>query len=126
MTILNFTPHSLNFFNADDASFDASIRKWVAKDGATPFATIPSSGMLSAKIDTVDGDPVAGIPTFVKKVTGCDPLPAGSDVVVVSALYAAAAAKSGLDMSRIYTVADPVFSPDGRTVLGCRGICPAI
>lgn len=126
MTILNFTPHVLNFFNSNDVVFDASIRKNVAKDGATPFLTIPSSGMLSAKIDTVDGDPVAGIPTFIKKVTGCDPLPAVDSPVVVSALYAVAAQKSGLDMSRVFTVADPVFSADGRTVLGCLGICPAI
>src|SRR5690606_41800933 len=97
MTILNFTPHSLNFFNVGDASFDASIRKWVAKDGATPFATIPSSGMLSAKIDTVDDDPVACMPTFAKKVAACDSLPAGREVVVVSALNDIAAAKSVLD-----------------------------
>src|SRR5690606_9663607 len=119
------TPHVLNFFNSNDVVFDASIRKNVAKDGATPFLTIPSSRMLSAKIDTVPGEPVAGIPTFAKKVTECDPLPGGSDIVVVSVLYAVAAAKSGVDMSRVYTVADPVFSSDGRTVLGCLGICPA-
>lgn len=126
MTILNFTPHNLNFFAASDVSFDASIRKNVVKDGASPLHVILSSGMLSAKIDTVaDGD-INGIPVFAKKVTGCDQLPDGDSVCVVSALFATAAQKQGLDMSRIFTVADPVFSADGRTVLGCLGICPTI
>jgi len=126
MTILNFTPHVLNFFSADSVSFDATIRKNVVKDGATPSHVIPSSGMLSAKIDTVaDGD-INGIPVFKKQVTGCDPLPEGDSLVVVSALFATAAQKQGLDMNRIFTVADPVFSADGRTVLGCLGICPTI
>lgn len=125
MKIFNGTPHSISIFHSDDISFNPSIRKWIANDGATPFLSIPSSGVLNAKIDTVTGSDIDGIPTFVKKVTGCDPLPSGSDLVIVSALYAVAAAKSGLDMSRIFTVADPVFSPDGRTVVGCRGICPA-
>src|SRR5690606_29314336 len=98
---------------------------WVANDGATPFVSIQSSGVLNAKIDTVPGGRIDGIPTFHKRATGCDPLPGGSDIAVVSALYAVAAAESGVDMSRVYTVADPVFSSAGRTVLGCLGICPA-
>lgn len=126
MNILNFTPHYVTFFKNDDISFDSTIRKWIVKDGAEPFLVIQSSGMLNAKIDTIAGPTVNNIPTFVKKVVGCDPLPDGDSLVVVSALYAVAAAKSGLDMTRVYTVADPVFSPDGRTVVGCRGICPAI
>ena len=126
MKILNFTPHNINFFAPDQVRFDSAIRKWVANDGATPVSSIPSSGVLNAKIDTVPGVDVGGVPTFIKKVTGCDPLPAGDDIVIVSALFAVAAAKAGLDMARIFTIADPVFTPDGRTVIGCRGICPAI
>lgn len=126
MTILNFTPHNLNFFAPDSVTFDPSMRKNVAKEGAEPSHVIPSSGMLSAKIETVaDGD-INGIPVFTKKVTGCDPLPEGDSLCVVSALYATAAQRQGLDMSRVFTVADPVFSADGRTILGCLGICPTI
>lgn len=125
-TILNFTPHNINFFHADVVSFDPAIRKWVANDGASPIVTIPSSGVLNAKIDTVRGADLSGVPVFVKTVTGCDPLPDGGDPVIVSALFAVAAAKAGLDMNRVFTVADPVFTPDGRTILGCCGICPAI
>lgn len=125
MKVLNFTPHYVAIFKSDDISYDTSIRKWIVKDGVEPFLVIPSSGMLNSRIDTVAGPDINNIPTFVKKVTGCDPLPDDDSAVIVSALYAVAAQKNGLDMSRIYTIADPVFSPDGRTVVGCRGICPA-
>lgn len=124
--ILNYTPHTICIFHADSVTYNSAIRKWIVKDGAEPFLVIQSSGMLNARIDTVPGSSLNGIPTFIKKVTGCDPLPDGSDAVIVSALYAVAAQKSNMDMNRVFTVADPVFSPDGRTVLGCLGICPAI
>lgn len=126
MAILNYTPHQISIFHADDVSFDPAIRKWVAKDGASPIVTIPSSGVLNAKIDTVRGADLSGVPVFVKTASGCDPLPDGDSPVIVSALFAVAAAKAGLDMNRVFTVADPVFTPDGRTVLGCLGICPVV
>lgn len=126
MKILNFTPHNINFFSPDQVSYDQSIRKWVANDGASPFASIPSSGILNARITTDPDGKLGDIPVFAKTVSGCDPLPDGDSSVIVSALYAVAAQKAGLDMSRIFTVADPVFSTDGRTVLGCLGICRAI
>ena len=125
-TILNFTPHPINIFPQTDTFFDATIRKNVVNQGAIPTINIPSSGILSAKITTVADGNINGIPVFVKKVTGCDPLPDGDSIVIASALFATAAQKQGLDMSRICTVADPVFSADGKTVLGCLGICPAI
>jgi len=124
--ILNFTPHTICIFHADSVTYNSAIRKWIVKDGAEPFLIIKSSGMLNARIDTIPSTPVNGIPTFIKKVTGCDPLPTGDSLVIVSALFAAAAVQVGHDMSRIFTIADPVFTPDGRTVLGCLGICPAI
>lgn len=126
MNIKNYTPHNVAIFKTDDISYNPSIRKWIVNDGATPMFNIPSSGMLNANIDTVQSVDISGVPSFVKRVTGCDPLPAGDFIVLVSALYATAAQKSGLiNMSRVFTIADPVFTPDGRTVVGCRGICPA-
>lgn len=126
MIILNFTPHQISVFGANDVVFDPSIRKNVVKDGAQPVASIPSSGMLSAKIATVADGAINGIPVFRKTVTGIDALPDGDSLCIVSALFATAAQQQGLDLSRIVTVADPVFSADGRTVLGCLGICPVI
>lgn len=120
--IINNTPHPIHVISADDIHFDASIRKYVAPTGTTPILTIPSSGILNARISTVDADPVDGIPVFEKKIEGCDPLPDDGNIHVVSALYASAAAKAGMDMKRIMLVADPVMSEDGKTFIGCRGL----
>ena len=120
--IFNGTPHSINVI--DNGTFDANIRKFVT-DTPNVVVSIPSNGVLSAKIDTRDGDPIDGIlPTFNKRITGFDPIPDGYDIVIVSALYASAAMANGQDMKKIFTVADPVYSTDGKTIHGCRGISP--
>lgn len=124
--ISNFTPHELNFYGTNDVSFDPKIRKYCLRVEASPIRSIQSSGMLSAKISSMPEKEINQIPVIVKKVTGCDPMPDGEGIIIVSALYAMAAQKMGFDMARIYTIADPVFTPDGKTVLGCLGICPAI
>jgi len=121
----NGTPHPINIIT--NAVYDTDIRKYVVADSAQPqiAASIPSNGMLSATIITVEDEPINGIPVYSKQITGCDPLPSGYDIYIVSALYVSAARACGMDTSKLYTVADPVYSADGRTVLGSRGICPA-
>jgi len=123
--IYNGTPHSINII--DGSRFDPSIRKYVTTEGkeVTVVASIPSDGVLSAVIETAEMEPINGIPVYGKKIVGIDPLPEGYDVYVVSALYASAMRQMGGDTSKLYTVADPVYTEDGRTILGCRGICPA-
>ena len=125
--IWNFTPHQINVIA--DASFDAAIRKYTADVDVKVVASIPSDGMLSAKITTGDGELVNGnIPTFVKKVTGCDQIPdcvGEDDIIVVSALYVSAFRATYGDDKRLFTIADPVYTEDGTKILGSRGICPA-
>ena len=123
--IFNGTPHSIDIIV--NGVSDPAIRKLVVPEGTEPVVvvTIPSSGMLSAKIETIDGEVINGIPTFEKKVSGCDLLPESYDIFIVSALYASCARAVGMDTSKMYTVADPVYTADGRTILGCKGICPA-
>lgn len=123
--IYNGTPHAINIVTG--AVFKAEIRKYVIPEGkeVTVVASIPSDGVLSAKIDTVDLPDIDGIPVYGKSIVGCDPLPEGYDLYIVSALYASAVRAQGGDTSKLYTVADPVYTEDGRTILGCRGICPA-
>ena len=129
MAIFNYTPHQLVIVE-EPYLYDSAIRKYTTNlDNLSVTAKIESSGVLSAKIETVQGDPINGIPTFVKKVTGCDPLPdevGEDDIVVVSALYASAYRQVHGDDHRLYTVADPVYNADDpRMILGSRGICPA-
>lgn len=123
--IFNGTPHFVNIIR-EGVVYKPEIRKFVlsGKD-VTVVASIPSDGVLSAKIDTVELPDIDGIPVYGKSIVGCDPLPEGYDLYIVSALYASAMRAQGKDISKLYTVADPVYSEDGRTILGCRGICPA-
>lgn len=120
--IFNGTPHPINVVT--NVTYKEDIRKYVS-DNPQIVKSIPSNGVLSARIETVEGNTIEGIPTFKKKIVGCDPIPEGYDIIIVSALYVSAARAMGWDTSRLYTVADPVYSLDGKTILGCRGICPA-
>ena len=124
MRIFNGTPHEITVIADDCIEYNATIRKYIVRDGAelNIVARIPSDGVLSAKMETVQTKAIENIPVFEKKIVGCDPVPNEYDVVVVSALYATAAQAAGYDVSRLYTIGDPVYSRDGRTILGCRGI----
>lgn len=121
----NGTPHEINIIS--NAVYNPNIRKYVITDGSDPqiIVSLPSDGMLSAVIDTATQEPINNIPVYGKTIISCDPLPDGYDIYIVSALYMSAARACGMDTGKLYTVADPVYSADGRTVLGSRGICPA-
>lgn len=123
--IYNGTPHPINI--VANSEYRDDIRKYVVPEGTEPkiVASVPSDSILSAQIETVESEPITGIPVFGKSIVGCDPLPDFYDIYIVSALYASAARTAGIDTSKPYTVADPVYSADGRTILGSRGICPA-
>jgi hypothetical protein len=118
--IFNGTPHAINVVK--NAVFNPTIRKYI---GGTVVLSIPSNGMLNATVKTVDLYPVNDIiPVFGKSFTGVDSLPDGYDVYIVSAMYASAAKSAGLDMKNVFTVADPVYTDDGKSFVGCRGLCP--
>ncbi len=116
MNIKNFTAHDINIIDTESTRIDSSIRK-IVSDAPVVIRTIPSSGMLSLQFKEVEGKSVDGIPVRIKLMTNIDTIPEGIDIAIVSALYAAGAK----DM-RCYTVIDPVYTPDGRTVLGCLAI----
>lgn len=121
MKIVNMTPHSINIISKESCTFNSSIRKWVSEN---PVVTnsIPSAGMLNAKLESVPTDNIDGIPCFEKKIVGCDDIPE-VDVIIVSALFFSAARACNKDVCRLYTVADPVYSLDGTKILGSLGIC---
>ena len=120
--IFNGTAHPIVIVK--DATFAPAIRKWVGGDVSM---MLPMNGPLNAKIDTIDGTPIDGIPTFGKKIWNLEPLPDGYDIYVVSSIYATAAKMFWGDKvaDKMYTIADPVYSDDGTSIRGCRGICPA-
>ena len=79
--------------------------------------------MLNAKIETEQVENIHSIPVFVKQFKGMDIIPEGYDIYIVSALFASAYNKAGGGMA-LFTVADPVYTEDGNSFIGCRGICP--
>ncbi len=119
--IYNGTPHAINVVK--NAVFNPDIRKYI---GGTVVLSIPSTGMLSAAVKTVALSPLNDIPVFGKAFDGVDPLPDGYNVYIVSAMYASAAKAAGVDTSKLYTVADPVYTDDGNSFVGCRGLCPVV
>lgn len=93
--------------------------------GGEIIKVIPPSGMLRARIDTVQTDELDGIPVFKSHVVGCDPLPEGDwDVFIVSVLYAKAYTMLYGPDTRLYIISQPVMSEDGSTFVGCCGIVP--
>lgn len=124
----NFTPHVIKIIDVNSVKFDPKIRKYIPNTDCDPIiiAEFSSSGMLSAKMETVAGKPIGNIPIFEKKVVGCDPLPDGEDKLIVSAIFAVTVKQLGLSTDRLLIVADPVVTPDGNQILGCIGLGPAL
>ena len=113
-TIINKTPHAINICSPEHIRFDSTIRKWVADDPAVAvIKSIPSSGVLNARITTGEGEAIEGIPTFEKAIDGCDPLPDAPDdaIFIVSALFASAFIKQGGDPTKIVIISSvSIFS----------------
>lgn len=117
--IVNLTPHPLNVIDRKSVTFEPALRKYIAAEPVV-IETIPSSGMVSVKFEERESV-VEGFPFFEKVVASRDELPVGDDTCVVSALYYGALAIGGSDWQRCVTVANPVYAPDGRMIVGCLG-----
>lgn len=129
MKIVNLTPHPITILSEEDIQYNPMIRKWTtSKKNVVPIAQIPSQGLANAKTSVEHCDPINGIPVMRKALAGVDPLPSeeSDTIFVVSALYATSYRKLYPESKvKLYTIADPVYTEDGRTVLGSRGICEA-
>lgn len=116
MKIFNATPHDINIMTG--AEYRPEIRKYV---GGNIVRTIEKSGeLLNVQFTVKEEEPLDGIPIQRKVVYSIDHLPEGYEYIIVSAVYAAAYEEP--DRHRLLCVADPVYSEDGRTVLGCRAL----
>lgn len=115
--LYNGTPHSINIIKG--ATLDSTDRKW---KGGEVVQVIPSDGMLSAKINTVQTGTIGDIPVFSKQIQDCQELPEGFDYYIVSVLYATAYKAKYGNTDKLLVVADPVMSEDGKTFRGCTGL----
>lgn len=116
MNIMNFTPHEINIIEESSCYRDESVRKWKSAN-PNVVTSIPSSGILSVKIEVRDAASVGGTPVRNKVVVGIDPIPDDCDIAIVSGMYA-----SFSDDPRAYGVIDPVFDESGTRVIGCLAI----
>ena len=122
MRIFNGTPHPVAFYRQEDVEFDEKTRKFILKDGALPFLSIESNGILNAHIVWVRSGDINSIPRYEMCATDIDPIPTGFDVVIVSNLYANIALSLGVNgLNKLYTIVMPVYSTDLKPV-GCLGL----
>ena len=118
----NYTPHTINIYSPEQVEYVPEIRKYVVKKGEQPKVVIPSDGMLSAIIKYDSTTQIDGIPIYEAVVESCDIPPEGEDVIV-SQLYVAAMRALGRDVSRLYTVSQPVYnSKENPRPIGCLGL----
>lgn len=112
----NYTSHDVNIVDEENVQYSETHRKYVSEK---PVCTkvIPSSGVLSVQYDVSDGGLEDGVPIRIKRKVAMDKIPEGTFSVIVSALYATANPDP-----RIRTIIDPVFTPDGKKVIGCLAV----
>lgn len=124
--IFNGTPHAIKVVDPSTATFNPQLRKWVSECPTYLNIIEPSGTLLNASIKNVRMPDVVGLPCFDKEIIGCSDFPQGYDVVIVSALYANAyRSVNGSFADSMYTVSDPVYTPDGNSFVGCLGIARA-
>ena len=122
MEIVNRCGHPLDFFRAEDCEtvMLAGRPRLVAKGGAAPYLTVPSSGALSVGERSRRVGSVGPVPDLETTLfTVGDPLPpqkAGTVIVVSVKAYTALGERSDLR-----TILDPVHDSAGRTI-GCLAL----
>ena len=108
--IFNGTPHPVNI--VEWSIEDPAIIKF---KGGTVIATVPPNYILNAKFGVENIGEFNGIPLSKKTVEGCDPLPEGYDIYIVSALYAIAYRELHGYSEKIFSISDLVVEDDGKT-----------
>lgn len=117
MCLMNFTPHEINIIDVNSVNFNQTIRKFVSEDPLI-IQTIPPSGvMLNVHYSMENGTRIKDIPVRIKRKESIDPVPSKCTIAIVSRLYASASHDP-----RLYRIMDPVFTPDGKKVIGSLAI----
>lgn len=126
--IINLTQHPIKFFKDGDTVYNQALRKNVLKNAnIKPVKIIPSYGMVSVRTDTKIVDYIDGVPVFEKVPIHIDPLPeikTNEEIIyIVSGAYAKEYVKRNIrTKKKLYVIADQVYMPDGRTIIGSKGI----
>lgn len=120
-----------------NAVYEPRKRKYIVPDGIKPeyLCIIKSEQKVlranteTRELDTVQETTELGrnilLPIHKKTAVCCDKIPEGYPIVIVTSLYANIYQKLYGENNRLYTISDTVFTEDGRSILGARGICQA-
>jgi hypothetical protein len=128
--IYNGTSHPINILPKEECEYDQSQRKYFLKREVKPIYTFPAGTNLSVEffhrlpLDAQNNLHLNEIYNYLyisPKFKAIDPLPEGFDIYIVSNLYLQGAIALGKDISKLATVADPVYSKDSRPI-GCLSL----
>jgi len=118
MKIFNGTANEINII--ENSFFDPKDRKY---KGGTHTTTISLNHELSAEINAVYLNVVNHIPFYKKRIILYEPLPEGYDIYILSEKYILALkSDSWYTEKSIYMVSDPVYTDDGQTIIGHKGL----
>lgn len=119
MRIFNGTPHMINIIDKSSCYENMNLRKLVSSEPVY-LHKIPTNKVLNVEFKTTH---VEGI-IFKNEIVSINELPKHYGIYIVSALYASAYSTLRLrEPSKLYTVCDTVYDSDGKTILGCIGLC---
>lgn len=126
MKVFNGTAHQINIYGLDQCD-QSNPRKLLVLDGQQPIHVIPAGTNLNCQKSNAPINasafpfPVKGAVQF----DGCDPLPDGYDIYIVSNLFRSAYQSLTGDTSKLATVDGVVYSntdPNNPRPCGCLGL----
>jgi hypothetical protein len=121
----NFTPHPINIFRQEDVAYSAEMRKFIVNGSVEPIRVIPPSGhLLNAQMGETQLEDIDEI-NIVKSYPLSVDAPQASGRIIVSRMYAAAAAALWQNPPEMYCVHQPVYRlmKDGAVApCGCLGL----
>ena len=124
MEIVNLTPHDINFYEEEHTQKIKGC--YYILPGASPYHTIPASGITASAAQTEDNLPAIdcnGVRVPLLQMTYGDPVnlpePEKGKAYVVSALTVAAAKAAKRSTSDLYVVARTVRNEVGAVIGAC-------
>ena len=114
---MNCTPHEINIIDFNSVTFDQTMRKYISEEPVFIESIPPSGVLLNVYYEMENGTRIKDIPVRIKRKDSIDPIPSKCTIAIVSRLYASAS-----DDPRLYRIMDPVFTTDGKKVIGSLAI----
>lgn len=125
MKMKNYTSHSINFYRYEDVIYNENIRKNLVKEGARPYKTLPSEGLLNAEINMIPSQEILGIPCMSRSIQIPNIELEKRCLYIVSVQFFSAIEQQKPELrDKFLTVGETVWeSTDGRlSICGCLNL----